>query len=77
MTNDEIRRREEALRQARHSNAMSGLRELPEDALILDAYARAKLTHRNSLGTSRPTFSRLSMREMRLPEVHGAPVAER
>ena len=40
MTDDEIQRRAEAMRQARHSNAMEGLRELPEDALVLDAYAR-------------------------------------
>jgi hypothetical protein len=43
MTNDEIRRREEAVRQARHSNAMEGLRELPKDALVLDAYARGEI----------------------------------
>ena len=43
MTNDEIQRRVEAMRQARHSNAMEGLRELPEDAAVLDAYARGEI----------------------------------
>lgn len=43
MANDEIQRRVEAMRQAPHSNAMEGLRELPEDAVVLDAYARGEI----------------------------------
>ncbi|MDQ1411304.1 MAG: Antitoxin VbhA [Acidobacteriaceae bacterium] len=43
MTDDEIKRRVEAMCLARHSNAMEGLRELPEDALVLDAFARGEI----------------------------------
>jgi hypothetical protein len=43
MTDEEIQRRAEALLEARHSNAMEGLRELPEDAVVLDAYARGEI----------------------------------
>jgi hypothetical protein len=43
MTNDEIERRTEAMRLPRHSNAMEGLREHPEDAAVLDAYARGEI----------------------------------
>jgi hypothetical protein len=42
-TKDEIQRRAEAVRDVRHSNAMEGLRELPEDAVVIDAYARGEI----------------------------------
>jgi hypothetical protein len=40
MTDDGIERPIEAMYQARHSNAMEGRRELPEDAVVLEAYVR-------------------------------------
>ena len=39
---DEIQRRVEAMRLAHHSNAMEWLREVREDAAVLDAYARGE-----------------------------------
>ncbi len=33
-----------AMREARHSNAMEGLRECPEDAATLDARARGEIS---------------------------------
>jgi hypothetical protein len=43
MTTDELRRSLDALRRPRHSNAMEGLRECPEDAVVLDACARGEM----------------------------------
>jgi hypothetical protein len=47
MTADEIRRSVEAREYARHSNAMEGLYETPEESALLDAVARGKSTARN------------------------------
>jgi len=43
MTPEELERRLAAMSEARHSSAMEGLRECPEDAATLDACARRNL----------------------------------
>lgn len=43
MTDDEIRRSLEARQYARHSNAMEGLYETPEESALLDAVARGEI----------------------------------
>ena len=43
MTADELRRSLEARQYARHSNAMEGLYETPEESALLDAVARGEI----------------------------------
>jgi hypothetical protein len=43
MTAEELRHRLEARRRARHSNAMEGLHETPEESALLDAEARGDI----------------------------------
>src|ERR1022692_1721875 len=53
MTADEIRRSVEAREYARHSNAMEGLYETPEESALLDAVARGKSPSRVRLDRTR------------------------
>jgi hypothetical protein len=43
MTADELRRSLDARREARHSNAIEGLHEPPDEAALLDAVARGEI----------------------------------
>ncbi len=45
MSPEELERSLAALSEARHSNAMEGLRECPEDAATLDPCARGEISH--------------------------------
>jgi len=45
MSPEELERSLAALSEARHSNAMGGLRECPEDAATLDDCARGEISH--------------------------------